>query len=212
MVIMARYSAQHKRETRARILDAAEGLIKDRGADAATVEAVMRAAGLTVGGFYAHFASKEALARETLIVAVEKSFARLTAGLDELEPRAFAAALIRRYLAQLDDPGLAQACPMTVALPEIARSDDAFRSEFTARTAALVAQIEHRLPAVAGMAPRDVALATLSALAGGVGFARAAGSVRARKRIAAATAAALARLLDLDDGVAPRAVRSRRAT
>ena len=207
-----RYGSEHKQKTRDRVLKVAAKEIRAEGPHRVGVAGVMSKAGLTHGGFYAHFASKEALARETLIVAVEKSFARLTAGLDELEPPAFAAALIHRYLAQLDDPGLAQACPMTVALPEIARSDDAFRSEFTARTAALVAQIEHRLPAVAGMAPRDVALATLSALAGGVGFARAAGSVRARKRIAAATAAALARLLDLDDGVAPRAVRSRRAT
>src|SRR4030095_13007203 len=116
MAIMARYSAEHKWETRARILDAAETRVKDRGPDAATVEAVMRAAGLTVGGFYAHFASKEALARETLIVAVEKSFARRPAVVEGLDPRALAATLIRRYLAQLDEPGLAHACPLTVAL------------------------------------------------------------------------------------------------
>ena len=194
---MARYSTEHKEATRARILAASEALMKDLGPEAATVEAVMRAAGLTVGGFYAHFASKEALARETLIVGVERSFARLMAGLDGASPEEFARALIRRYLAQLEDPALAHACPLTLALPEIARSDENYRAEFTARTAALLAQFEDRLPAVEGMAPRDVAMALMSALAGGVGFARAAGSARARQHIAAVTAAAVERLLGL---------------
>ena len=64
---MARYPVDRKSATRARILAAAETVIKERGSDAATVEAVMRRAGLTVGGFYAHFGSKEALAHEALV-------------------------------------------------------------------------------------------------------------------------------------------------
>ena len=105
MLIMARYSTEHKGATRARILAASEALMKEQGAEGATVEAVMRGAGLTVGGFYAHFPSKEALERETLIVGVEKSFARLLAGLDDASPPEFARALVGRYLAQLEDPG-----------------------------------------------------------------------------------------------------------
>ena len=83
---MSRYPAERKGATRARILAAAEAVIKDRGPEAATVEAVMRRAGLTVGGFYAHFASKEALAREALIAGMERSFERLTAGLEDATP------------------------------------------------------------------------------------------------------------------------------
>ena len=52
---MARYPARHKTETRERILTAADRLIKDRGVEGASVDAVMRGAELTVGGFYAHF-------------------------------------------------------------------------------------------------------------------------------------------------------------
>jgi TetR/AcrR family transcriptional repressor of nem operon len=196
---MARYPAERKGATRARILSAAEALIKDRGPDAATVEAVMRRAGLTVGGFYAHFPSKEALAREALLAGVERSFERLTAGLEEATPAEFARALIDRYLAQIEAPDLEAACPLTLLLPEIARSEPAFRDAFAARTGELVARVEHRLPAVDGMTARDVALAVFAALAGAVSFARAAATPRGRRRIVDATATSLHRLLGLED-------------
>jgi len=188
---------EKKAATRARILAAAEALIKDRGTEAATVDAVMRRAGLTVGGFYAHFASKEALAREALIAGVERSFDTLTAGLADADPPTYARSLIDRYLAQLDSPELEAACPLTLLLPEVARADDAFRGEFAARTAALVARVEARLPAVDGMSSRDVALAVFAALSGAVAFARAAATPRGRKRIVSATRDALHRLLGL---------------
>ena len=196
---MARYPAERKQTTRARILAAAEAVIKDRGAGAATVEAVMRRAGLTVGGFYAHFESKEALAREALIAGIERSFERLTEGLDQASPQAFARAVIERYLAQVEAPDLDSACPLTLLLPEIARSEPAFRDAFAARTGELVSHVEHRLPVVEGMSPRDVALAVFAALAGAVSFARAAATPRGRRRIANATTANLHRLLGLDD-------------
>jgi TetR/AcrR family transcriptional regulator, transcriptional repressor for nem operon len=194
---MARYPAERKEATRARILGAAEAIIKDRGPDAATVEAVMRRAGLTVGGFYAHFPSKEALTREALLAGVERSFERLSAGLEGATPAEFARALIDRYLAQIDAPDLEAACPLTLLLPEIARGEPAFRDAFAARSGELVARVEHRLPAVDGMTARDVALAVFAALAGAVSFARAAATPRGRRRIADATATSLHRLLGL---------------
>jgi TetR/AcrR family transcriptional regulator, transcriptional repressor for nem operon len=192
---MARYPAERKRQTRDRILSAAEAVIKDRGPEAATVEAVMRRAGLTVGGFYAHFPSKEALAREALLAGVERSFECLTSGLDAATPAEFARTLIDRYLSQIESPDLAAACPLTLLLPEIARSEPAFRDAFAARSGELVARVERRLPAVDGMSARDVALAVFAALAGAVSFARAAATPRGRRRIVDATAASLHRLL-----------------
>jgi TetR/AcrR family transcriptional repressor of nem operon len=194
---MSRYPAERKQATRARILEAAEALIKDRGPSDATVEAVMRQAGLTVGGFYAHFPSKEALAREALAGGVERSFERLVRGLDDCSPAEFARALIRRYLAQVDDPALSNACPLTLLLPEVARGTPESRHAFAERTARLLARIEHRLPQVEGMTSRDVALAVFAALAGAVSFARAAATERGRRRIAAATEQSLYRLLGI---------------
>lgn len=196
---MARYPAERKPATRARIVAAAERLMKERGPRGASVEAVMREAGLTVGGFYAHFASKEALFDEALVNGLERSLAAMVAGLDDATPREFAAALIDRYLSQATQGDLAHACPLTLLLPEVARADDGTRATFAARTAALVAKVEARLPAVPDMAPRDVALAVFAALAGAVSFARAAATSRGRERILAATRASLHGWLALDD-------------
>lgn len=194
---MARYDAEHKGQTRIRILSAAERLIKRRGVDAATVAATMHAAGLTVGGFYAHFDSKEDLARESLLFGLDESFRRLTAGLDDLDDRAWLRALIGRYVAQLDTDGLDAACPLTLSLPEVARGGEAFRAEFGARAATLVKSIQHRFPAVAGMAPAEVALSVFAALSGAVALARAVARPHVRPRVVAATEKMLYAMLGL---------------
>ncbi len=213
MIIMPQISAERKSATRARILAAAEAVIKDRGRDAATVQAVMRRAGLTVGGFYAHFESKEAMAREALITGLERSFAGLSAGLEGAPPSEFARVLIGRYLAQVESADLEAACPLTLLLPEVARSEPAFRDAFAARSGELVARVEGRFPAVDGMSPRDVALAVFAALAGAVSFARAAATLRGRRRIVDATAASLHRLLAIkEDPTSPLSGVSRRST
>ena len=99
---MARYPKEHKGQTRARILAASDRLLKERGAEAASIDAVMKGAGLTVGGFYAHFESKDELERETLLYGLEASMDRLLAPLADIaDDRAWVRALIH----QLSAPG-----------------------------------------------------------------------------------------------------------
>ncbi|MEO8303372.1 MAG: TetR/AcrR family transcriptional regulator [Betaproteobacteria bacterium] len=196
---MARYRAEHKRETRERILEAADRVIKDRGIDRASVDAVMRSADLTVGGFYAHFASKEELAQEGLLFGLERSMERILTPLASIDDdRAWVSVLIRHYLRQVDEPSLAAACPLTVLLPEVARGGASFQRAFGARTAALLDRIESRFPEVAGLSRRDVAAFVFSSCAGAVALARAIGAPRARERILRGTEAMLAALLGLD--------------
>ena len=61
-----RYPPEHRDHTRARIVSAASRLFRRRGFAGVSVEKVMRAAGLTVGGFYLHFGSKQRLVTESL--------------------------------------------------------------------------------------------------------------------------------------------------
>jgi TetR/AcrR family transcriptional repressor of nem operon len=195
---MSRYPAGRKPQTRERIVAAAERLIKERGTAGASVEAVMREAGLTVGGFYAHFPSKEAMVDEALLAGIERSLGSLVQGLEDVPPATFARTLIDRYLEQATVGELGRACPLTLLLPDVARADVVAKQAFAARTAQLVARVEPRLPQVEGMAPRDVALAMFASLAGAVSFARAAATARGRDRILAATRAGLERWLGLD--------------
>ena len=64
--------AEHKAESRGAILGAAAGLLRDKGISGMSVERAMKGAGLTVGAFYAHFASKGDLLEESFTLALEE--------------------------------------------------------------------------------------------------------------------------------------------
>lgn len=201
MTIMPRYPAEHKQATRERILAAADAVMKSRGVESASVESVMREAGLTVGGFYAHFASKEDLAREAMLDGLARSFVRMRpppAGAGPVASRAWLLALIDGYLAQADDPDLAHACPLTLLLPEVARADDAFKARFAKATGAMLDRLVEHFPARDGLSPRETALATYGALAGAVALARASASPRARAAILGACRTMLVGWLGLE--------------
>jgi TetR/AcrR family transcriptional repressor of nem operon len=88
-----RYSAQHKQQTRRRILKAAAEQFKSKGPDTVSVADVMAAAGLTHGGFYAHFRSKDDLIAETLQEGRGTSAAKLRAAADRAPGRELEAVL-----------------------------------------------------------------------------------------------------------------------
>lgn len=196
---MARYPAEHKEQTRGRILAASERLLKERGAQGASIDAVMKSAGLTVGGFYAHFTSKEDLERETLLHGLDGSMDRLLGSLAAIaDDHAWVRALIHRYLHQVDEPDLARACPLTLLLPEVTRAGPAFQAAFSARTGALLERIAHRFPATAGMTSREVAIAVFASCAGAVAFARTIPARHGRERVLNATETMLVAALGLD--------------
>ena len=68
-----RYPKEQKAETRGRILNAAARLFRESGYDGVGVDAIMNEAGLTAGGFYSHFSSKETLFAEAMATALDPS-------------------------------------------------------------------------------------------------------------------------------------------
>lgn len=119
--------AERKRATHERILASAASLIRTRGLEGASVADVMAGAGLTVGGFYAHFKNKSVLLAEGLRAALKDGHARLTEGLTAPPGPARVRAVLRRYLtsAHRDDP--ARGCPLPAVLGEVPRQDPAVR-------------------------------------------------------------------------------------
>ena len=110
---MGRSSAEQALQNRARIVKEASRLFRERGVEAVSIADIMAAAGMTVGGFYRHFASKEALVRE----ACDLSFDQATQVWQKLmgrDPRA--AAIVEHYF--LKRPAH-QTCPMLAYAPHV---------------------------------------------------------------------------------------------
>ncbi len=128
---MPRMSAAEKKKSHERILDAAARLIRERGIEATSIADVMREAGLTHGGFYKHFPSKQALVAEAFRHAAEGL-------LDEAETapgdpaRAEARArYVARYLSGEHVIDAGHGCPIAALGADLARNEGAARSEAT---------------------------------------------------------------------------------
>jgi TetR/AcrR family transcriptional repressor of nem operon len=143
-----RFDKGHKEETRRRIVDTAARRFRKEGVEAVGIAGLMADAGLTHGGFYAHFASKEDLVRVALDEALAQGEARRTAVLEKTPPGPQSLeALVRFYLrpAHRDTPELG--CAAASLIAEIARHEPETRAAFSGRLAALLAQIAATLPA-----------------------------------------------------------------
>src|SRR3954470_4361225 len=125
-----RRSQEDTAKTRARIVAEASRLFRARGIDATSVADVMSAAGLTVGGFYRHFESKEDLVAEAIDAASRETSARTVAGpasRNENDPLA----LLDSYLSDAHRKHPGQGCPVAALCSEAARGSKATKRAFT---------------------------------------------------------------------------------
>ena len=126
---MGRSSREEAARTRARIVDAASEMFRISGLDQVTVAEIMAALGLTTGGFYKHFASKEALVAEAMQLAFAQSCAAWrTVSPAGLMPGEGRARLVQHYLR----PDPQQRCPMIAFAPHSSKpeADEASRQVF----------------------------------------------------------------------------------
>ncbi len=158
------YPAGHKEKSRAKILGAAREVFKKEGFESVTIDEVMGAAGMTRGGFYAHFKSKGDLIAQTLLSETVESPGET--GQDEL--LGFAATFMSAN--HRDKP--ATGCPATALSEEIARSDAETRTAYTEYVGHLAATIDALLGNDAGKLSDD-ALAIMAQMVGTVQIARA---------------------------------------
>ena len=145
-----RYAAGHKEQTRAKILQAAGKVFRREGYHAAGVDKVMEEAGLTAGGFYAHFGSKEALLAETLAPAAAEAGARRDKDLEGVAGRAWVEAFVERYLSPSHRGKTEDGCPLPALVSEVARAGGPVKASFEA----IVRDLAARLPGHAGERPR----------------------------------------------------------
>jgi TetR/AcrR family transcriptional regulator, transcriptional repressor for nem operon len=168
-----RYARDHKEKTRRRILSAAARRFRERGYNAAGVDEVMKAAGLTAGAFYAHFASKRALLAETLRLSLDPVRQQLLGGPGEARGPAWLRAVVGRYLSRTHRDHPEAGCPLPSLAAEIAREGFRPRLELQRYLEQLVAELAPRTPPAPGLAPPERVLATVALLSGALTLSRA---------------------------------------
>ena len=165
-------SREQAAASRERILDAGTRLFRERGFDGIGVADLMREAGLTHGGFYGHFASKE----ELMAKACERALAKSAATWEALHARhghEALAAMADSYLStrHRDNPGAG--CIVAAVGEEAARHGPAVRRAFTQGVGSLLDILARVMPGRSRAARRDKALATFASMVGAIVLARA---------------------------------------
>jgi TetR/AcrR family transcriptional repressor of nem operon len=171
-----RYSREHKVETHSRIVKKASVRLREKGAHGIGVADLMKDAGLTHGGFYAHFDSREALVIEAFTHAMDRSTERWRKLAEQTRPEKRLAAIVKTYLTPVhrDDPGHGCAVPALGA--EIARESVKTRRVFAGRLEQMIDMLAAQVPGVPRKAARKQATAALATMMGTLVMARVAGT------------------------------------
>jgi len=168
------HSRAEKAESHERIVQVASSLFREWGVDGIGVADLMKEAGLTHGGFYRHFESRDELVAE----AVERALADggrvvVAIGASPLSRKAIVEALVDGYLSLAHRDNVATSCAVTTMAGDVSRSNERARFAYTA-------QVEKYLQLLAGLVASDgrttrrtKAMAALSTLVGAVSMSRA---------------------------------------
>jgi TetR/AcrR family transcriptional repressor of nem operon len=170
--------AEKKERSHAGIVASAARLLREKGIAGARVADVMAGAGLTVGGFYAHFPSKEALVDEALRRTASAMRARLVERLDAKPERERIAIVLKRYLSVAHRDEAAKGCPFPAVVGEIGTSAPQHAPVLAEQIGEVAELLETQLPRDAATregapSPRQLALGLVALMVGGLALSRA---------------------------------------
>jgi TetR/AcrR family transcriptional repressor of nem operon len=162
-----RYSTEHKSQTRQRIIKNAAAQLRMRGLHGISVATLMQTAGLTHGGFYAHFKTKIALIVEAIDTSLAETFDLLQRAAGNADSGKGRRAIVDIYLsaAHRDQPGTG--CALAALGADIARLKPQQRKRIDNRVELLLELIREQ-----NSASREDAIAQLSTMIGGLILAR----------------------------------------
>jgi TetR/AcrR family transcriptional regulator, transcriptional repressor for nem operon len=171
-----RYSKEHKQETHARIVRKAAVRLREKGAHGIGVADLMKEAGLTHGGFYAHFDSREALVIEAFSYAMDRATERWRKVAAEMPPEKRLSTIVDTYLTAVhrDDPGHGCAVPSLGA--EIVRESLKTRKAFALKLEQMIDMMADQILDVPRKTARKQAMATLATMMGTIVMSRIAGN------------------------------------
>ncbi|MBO9698180.1 MAG: TetR/AcrR family transcriptional regulator [Sphingopyxis sp.] len=193
-----RYSSDHKAETRERVLKEAAKEIRAKGPDNVAVAGIMARAGLTHGGFYAHFASKDALVNEAIGAMFADAHARTEKIDAKGDPRSVLRAYVDFYLSPAHRDSRDRGCPLPTLSGDFARAQPATRDRFGAGVEGIADRLAAPLAKLGYADAPAEAHALLAQLVGGVALARAVGDPELSDALLADTHASIVRRYGLE--------------
>jgi len=169
-----RYDTDHKQKTREKVLKAAARAIRADGPHRVGVAGVMRNAGLTHGGFYAHFESKDDLVAAAIGQMFEQSKARFLNEVKDYPPARALNAYVDFYLSPGHRDARASGCPIPALAADLPRLDRAARTRFAEGVAALTRAVAGRIEQLGQHAgPEALARSVVAEMVGALSLARA---------------------------------------
>lgn len=202
------YPRDHKAKTRAKIVASARALFNRHGFDQVTIDQVMERAGLTRGGFYHHFSSKEQLYGEAVAsVAGTSPFScevarRRSQGVESGEDE-LAHLLVDMYLADEMLANVDDQCPLYALPSDVARSGRAPRAEYT-KIVQRMATVFRGSHVARGGDPEGRAFATVALCVGGMVLARTTHDAALARQLRRAARTAAHELLSQGDGTSKK--------
>jgi TetR/AcrR family transcriptional regulator, transcriptional repressor for nem operon len=171
-----RYSKEHKFQTHARIVKKASVKLREKGAHGIGVADLMKDAGLTHGGFYAHFDSREALVIEAFTHAIDRSTEHWRKQAEAAPAEKRLSTIVNTYLSPLhrDNPG--QGCAVPALAAEITRESARTRRAFASRMQRMIEMLAKQFHGVPPKTARKQATAALATMMGSLVMARIAGN------------------------------------
>jgi TetR/AcrR family transcriptional repressor of nem operon len=162
---------EQKERSHETILESAARIVREHGISGTRVADVMKGAGLTVGGFYAHFGSKEALVDETLRRTGDALRAKLFSRIGDKPEEDRAEVILKRYLSAAHRDAQTMGCPLPAVVGEIGTTAPEHAKVLAEQVEALSQGLEEHLPRTAPR--RALALGLVALMYGGLSLARA---------------------------------------
>jgi TetR/AcrR family transcriptional regulator, transcriptional repressor for nem operon len=178
-----RYEPDHKARIHRRIVKNASRQLRAKGLNGPAVTTVMKASGLTHGGFYRHFGSRDDLVVEAIEESLQELRDRLIAAAKDAEPGEGWKAMVRSYLSLERCDHLDDGCPIAALAPDIARTGPVMKQR---SSAAILRFRQELLPFMPGKNAETKAtnfLAIISSMVGTIAIARTMPDPAVRQRI-----------------------------
>ena len=167
-----RKSREETARTRGRIIDAASQEIRANGVAASGLAGVMKAAGLTHGGFYKHFGSKDQLVTESVARAFDQMLGGLQSSIKGKRPDDALAILVGKYLSAHLRDEVEKSCPLSAIGTELRRTDSGTAAIVRSGMGRLISLVARQITGVSGWQAKARAHGIVAAMVGGIVLSR----------------------------------------